>query len=78
MASHRAAAPLAVRSSVEVAQPPASGPPRPSRTWLVWLAAGMVVLALVGGGTWVLLISSLFDARSVAVAGTKELPADVV
>jgi cell division protein FtsQ len=38
----------------------------------------MVVLALVGGGTWVLLISSLFDARSVAVAGTKELPADVV
>ncbi len=38
----------------------------------------MVVLAVVGGGTWVLLISSLFDARSVAVAGAKELPADVV
>ncbi|MGA9312264.1 MAG: FtsQ-type POTRA domain-containing protein [Pseudonocardiaceae bacterium] len=78
MTSHSAAAPLAARSSVEVAQPPAPGPSRPSRTWLVWLAAGMVVLAVVGGGTWVLLISSLFDARSVAVAGTKELPADVV
>lgn len=38
----------------------------------------MVVLTLVGGVAWVLLVSSLFDARTVAVAGTRELPADVV
>jgi cell division protein FtsQ len=69
---------VTARPSVERAQPPEPGPSRPARTRLHWLAAAMVVLALVGGGTWVLLVSSLFDARSVAVAGTKELPAGVV
>jgi cell division protein FtsQ len=38
----------------------------------------MVVLTLVGGGAWALLGSALFNARTVAVVGTKELPADVV
>jgi cell division protein FtsQ len=69
---------VTARAKVEVAQPPAPGLSRPAQTWLLWLAAGMVVLALVGGGTWMLLVSSLFDARSVAVAGAKELPVDVV
>jgi cell division protein FtsQ len=39
---------------------------------------GLVVLVLAGGLGWVLLGSSLFDARSVQVVGTRELPADVV
>lgn len=38
----------------------------------------MTVVVLVGGLGWVLLVSSLFDARSVQVVGTSELPADVV
>ena len=42
------------------------------------MVAGAGLLALVGALAWVLLGSSLFDARSVQVAGTKELPADVV
>ncbi|MDQ2791653.1 MAG: FtsQ-type POTRA domain-containing protein [Actinomycetota bacterium] len=46
--------------------------------WLLWLGAGMVVLSLVGGVAWALLVSSWFDARSVQVAGNKEVPADVV
>ncbi|MFN2478229.1 MAG: cell division protein FtsQ/DivIB [Pseudonocardiaceae bacterium] len=78
MASHRDAGPLVARSSAEIAQPLAPRPSRPARISLLWLTAGMVVLALVGGGAWVLLVSSLFDARSVAVEGTKEVPADVV
>jgi cell division protein FtsQ len=36
------------------------------------------VLTLAGAVVWVLLVSSLFDVRSVQVAGTTELPADVV
>lgn len=36
------------------------------------------MLALVGALAWVLLVSSLFDARSVQVVGTRELPADEV
>jgi cell division protein FtsQ len=42
------------------------------------LVAGVGMLALAGALAWVLLGSSLFDARSVQVAGTRELPADVV
>ncbi len=38
----------------------------------------MAILTLAGGLAWVLLGSSLFDARSVQVVGTRELPADVV
>lgn len=38
----------------------------------------MGLLALVGGLVWVLLGSSLFDARAVQVVGTRELPADMV
>lgn len=60
---------------------PRSPKPRLSssaRTWLRWLVAGLVLLALIGGLGWVLLGSSLFDARSVQVVGTRELPADVV
>jgi cell division protein FtsQ len=45
---------------------------------LPWLAGGLTVLVLVGGLAWVLLVSSLFDARSVQVIGVHELPADVV
>jgi cell division protein FtsQ len=36
------------------------------------------VLALIGTGAWALLGSSLFDARSVQVMGTRELPVDEV
>jgi cell division protein FtsQ len=36
------------------------------------------VLALAGGLAWVLLASSLFEARSVQVLGVQELPAEVV
>ena len=43
-----------------------------------WLAAGLTVLAVVGGLGWVLLGSALFDAQSVQVVGTNELPADMV
>lgn len=68
---------MAARSSTEVAQPLAPRHSRPARPWLLWLAAGLVVLSLVGGA-WALLISSWFDARSVQVAGNKEVPADVV
>jgi cell division protein FtsQ len=46
--------------------------------WWRWLAAGLVMLALAGALAWVLLGSSLFDARSVQVVGTRELSADVV
>ncbi|MGH3824038.1 MAG: cell division protein FtsQ/DivIB [Pseudonocardiaceae bacterium] len=52
--------------------------PRPVRAWWRWLAGGLVLLALIGGLAWVLLGSSLFDARSVQVVGTRELPVDVV
>jgi cell division protein FtsQ len=38
----------------------------------------MAALTLVVAVTWVLLGSSLFDARSVQVVGTRELPAGVV
>jgi cell division protein FtsQ len=38
----------------------------------------MAMLTLAGGVAWVLLGSSLFDARSVQVVGTRALPADVV
>lgn len=43
-----------------------------------WFAGGLVVLVLIGGLGWVLLGSSLFDARSVQVVGTIELPVDAV
>ncbi len=36
------------------------------------------MLSLAAGLAWVLLASSLFDARSVQVVGTRELPADEV
>ncbi len=36
------------------------------------------MLALAGALAWVLLVSSLFDARSVQVVGTRELPVDEV
>lgn len=39
---------------------------------------GLVLLALIGGLGWVLLVSSLFETRSVQVVGTRDLPADVV
>lgn len=52
--------------------------PKPARRWLPWFAGGLAVLAVVGGLGWVLLGSPLFDARSVQVVGTKELPSDVV
>ncbi|HZS19691.1 MAG TPA: FtsQ-type POTRA domain-containing protein [Pseudonocardiaceae bacterium] len=52
--------------------------PRPSWRWLPWFAGGLTVLALVGGLAWVLLASSLFDARAVQVVGVQELPTDVV
>jgi cell division protein FtsQ len=38
----------------------------------------MAMLTLAGALAWVLLGSSLFDARSVQVVGTRDLPADVV
>ncbi|MGB9280172.1 MAG: FtsQ-type POTRA domain-containing protein [Pseudonocardiaceae bacterium] len=79
MAVRRDTPQLGPRRSAEGAQRLASGRPlRPARPWLPWLAAGLAVLALVGGVAWVLLESSLFDARAVAVVDTKELPADVV
>jgi cell division protein FtsQ len=53
-------------------------PPESARRWLPWCAGGLILLAVVGGLGWVLLGSSLFDARSVQVVGTTELPADVV
>jgi cell division protein FtsQ len=66
-------------------QPAAAGsplrspwPPRPARTWWPWLIAGLAVLALIGAVAWALLGSSLFDARSVQVVGTRELPVDEV
>jgi len=44
-----------------------------------WLIAGLVaIVALVCAVAWVLLGSSLFDARSVQVIGTRELSADEV
>jgi cell division protein FtsQ len=45
---------------------------------LPWFASGLTLLAMVGALGWVLLGSSLFDARSVQVVGTKELPAELV
>ncbi len=48
------------------------------RTKWVWLVAGVAVLALAGGGAWVLLVSSLFDARAVEVVGTRDLAVDEV
>lgn len=62
---------------------PRTRPSRPSRrghnrrSWPV--AAGLAaILALAGVVAWVLLGSSLFDARSVQVIGTRGLPADEV
>jgi cell division protein FtsQ len=52
--------------------------PRPARRWWPWLAGGLVLLVLVGGLAWVLLSSSLFEARAVQVVGARELPIDVV
>jgi cell division protein FtsQ len=52
--------------------------PRRAPRWLPWFAGGLAVLTVVGGLGWVLLGSSLFDARSVQVVGTNELPADLV
>ncbi|MGH3935495.1 MAG: cell division protein FtsQ/DivIB [Pseudonocardiaceae bacterium] len=49
-----------------------------TRGWWRWLVAGLVVLSLGAGVTWVLLDSSLFHARSVQVLGARELPADEV
>jgi cell division protein FtsQ len=75
-APQHAAAP---RAAVPPVVPPAATQPAATaRTWWPWLAAGMAMLALAGGLAWVLLVSSLFDARSVQVAGTRELPVDVV
>jgi cell division protein FtsQ len=51
---------------------------RPIRRWLPWVAGGFTVVVAVGGLAWVLLASSLFDARSVQVLGVQELPAEVV
>lgn len=67
------------RTAVPPAVPPtAAQPSAPIRTWWPWLAAGMAMLTLAGALVWVLLGSSLFDARSVRVLGARELPADVV
>lgn len=68
---------MIARPRAEVAKPPPC-PPRPDRRWLLWISAGMVMLTLICGAAWVLLGSSLFDARAVQVAGTKEVPTDVV
>ncbi|MGH3773312.1 MAG: cell division protein FtsQ/DivIB [Pseudonocardiaceae bacterium] len=79
-ATRHAATSRAPRRAAEpAAAPPAAAQPfGPARTWWPWLAAGMAMLTLAGGVAWVLLGSSLFDARSVRVVGTRELPADVV
>lgn len=69
---------MAARPRAEVAQLRAPRRPRPARAWLLWVAAGTVVLSLVGGVAWVLLVSSVFEARSVQVAGNQAVPADVV
>lgn len=77
----RAARPRAAVAPATVAQaeaPRAPRLPRPARRWRLWLAAGMAVLVLAGAAVWVLLGSSLLDARSVQVAGATELPADAV
>ncbi|MGH3907697.1 MAG: cell division protein FtsQ/DivIB, partial [Pseudonocardiaceae bacterium] len=59
-------------------RPPRPHPPARNRRRLQ-LAAGLTaVLALAGAVGWVLLGSSLFDARSVQVIGTRELSADQV
>jgi cell division protein FtsQ len=65
-------------ASTGVAEAAAPRQPRRARRWLPWLAAGLTALAVVGGLGWVLLGSALFDARSVQVVGTNELPADMV
>ncbi|MGB6161232.1 MAG: FtsQ-type POTRA domain-containing protein [Pseudonocardiaceae bacterium] len=82
LASHARPAPQHAapsRAAVPPVVPPTvTQPSGPARTWWPWLAAGMAMLALAGGVAWVLLGSSLFDARSVQVVGTRELPADVV
>jgi cell division protein FtsQ len=86
--SERGAAPHATQPGAGVAPDLMSRPPSPVRTrriqtrwpqtrWL-WLVAGVVTLTLVGGGAWVLLASSLFDARTVEVAGTRDLAVDEV
>ncbi|MGH3812536.1 MAG: cell division protein FtsQ/DivIB, partial [Pseudonocardiaceae bacterium] len=61
---------------LRVPRPPR--PPRPAQRWWPWLIAGLAVLTLGGALAWVLLVSSLFDARSVQVVGTRELPVDEV
>jgi cell division protein FtsQ len=71
-AQTRAATPQTATAQTVVPRPPAI------RTGWPWLVAGVGVLALAGALTWVLLGSSLFDTRSVQVAGTRELPAAVV
>ncbi|MGH3811994.1 MAG: cell division protein FtsQ/DivIB, partial [Pseudonocardiaceae bacterium] len=59
-------------------RPPRLHPPARNRRRLQ-LAAGLTaILALAGAVAWVLLGSSLFDARSVHVIGTRELSADQV
>lgn len=55
--------------------PPTQRPVRGRRRWLI---VGLVLLLLTGGAVWGLLGTSLLDARSVQVLGTRELPADVV
>ena len=69
----------AFRAPQRPAVPPTAVQPSGSaRTWWPWPAAGMAMLTLAGSLAWVLLGSSLFDARSVQVVGTGELPAEVV
>jgi cell division protein FtsQ len=50
----------------------------PTRRWWPWLLAGLAALAVAVAAIWAVLGSSLFDVRSVQVAGARELPVDEV
>ncbi|MGH3669259.1 MAG: cell division protein FtsQ/DivIB, partial [Pseudonocardiaceae bacterium] len=74
----RGAEPGAVAAAATVVPGGTPPTPRPVRARRRWLIAALVVLLLAGGAAWGLLGTSLLDARSVQVVGTRELPADVV
>lgn len=61
-----------------VPRAPRLNQPTSSRTPLLVAAGVAAILALCGAMAWVLLGSSLFDARAVQVLGASTLPADQV